>query len=333
MNVKKGVFRLVVVVSVLVGLFVVLFCLFFGVYDELKSGLQLQRNKELSKKQDKYDLDKHKTEEINKKKLFAKYYDGDYLTPEQLREENQEIEHLKRDIIFWNVMYKSLWLFIPLSSLLIGFLSVWIVYYTFYYTIRYVVVGFVTKGKEKSIEEKPSEKRFEMKFLLQKLKQKKLIAILVLTVIMILIISLISFLDLEEQNTLDRRLEYLQRHEQLSTTTERVESNIPFDNKSLISGNAGVDIIGYFSGSLYNGSKWAVNKIKFKVVAKDKNGGVRWTRDFVYDFSHGDVSQFLVHHSLEPLTAESFSVYAGDTNVTSCDWYIVEAWGYPPKNQ
>jgi len=327
MNAKKGIFRLTVVFSVLVGVSASIL-VFSGTSDDLKLGLQLHRNKELSEEQDKYDLDKRKTESINEAISDETHFHwpepyGDYLTPELLRGKEQEIEHLKRDITFWSVVYKSLWFLLPISGFLIGSLSVWVVYYIFFYTIRYVGAGFVAKGKEKAIEEEPCEKRIGIKCTLQKLKQKKLIVILALAVIMILIVSLISFLNLEEQNNLDGRLkysEYLQK--QLSTTNQRVEKDIPFDDKSLIDGNAGVNIIGHFSGSIYNGSKWTITKLKFKVVAKNKNGGVRWTRYFVNDFSY-----------LEPLTAESFSVYAGDTNVTSCDWYIDQAWGYIPDNK
>ena len=94
---------------------------------------------------------------------------------------------------------------------------------------------------------------------------------------------------------------------------------IPFEESFKITGNASLDR-GTFSGKIYNGSDWNITKIKFRVKAIEKDGKVRWDREFV------DLN------NIAPFTTSSFFVsVTGDNEIGSFEWNINDVWGYKPK--
>jgi hypothetical protein len=110
------------------------------------------------------------------------------------------------------------------------------------------------------------------------------------------------------------------------------EQEIPFVDASKITGNAGLlpsnsfwpgsaerKPSGIFSGTLYNGSDWTVTRVIVRIQAKDKDGTVRWLRDF---------SATLVPE-LRPLTTESFSLTVVDEQeIKEAAWNIKKLFGY-----
>jgi len=94
---------------------------------------------------------------------------------------------------------------------------------------------------------------------------------------------------------------------------------IPFLESVKIKGNGLLDH-GTFSGDIYNGSDWNITKIKLRIKAIEKDGKVRWDRDFI------DIN------NIAPLTASSFSVNVINAeDIGSFEWNINDVWGYNPK--
>ncbi|CAG1065734.1 hypothetical protein BAC1_01322 [uncultured bacterium] len=92
---------------------------------------------------------------------------------------------------------------------------------------------------------------------------------------------------------------------------------LPASELNKITGNAGLNGYGSFSGKIYNGSDWTITKMIIQVVAKEKEGTVRWNRKYTETTS------------IAPLTTGyiSFDV-TGDENVSSSEWSIDEVYGY-----
>ena len=83
-----------------------------------------------------------------------------------------------------------------------------------------------------------------------------------------------------------------------------------------ITGNASMSY-GVFSGKIYNGSEWVITRVVVNVSAKEKNGNIRWSRDF---------SEIV---TISPLTTESFSITVLDSEgVKESLWNIKEVFGY-----
>lgn len=94
------------------------------------------------------------------------------------------------------------------------------------------------------------------------------------------------------------------------------ERELPYETSSKITGNASL-AYGSFSGRLYNGSDWVVTRVVIRVSAKEKDGTVRWTRDF---------SEIV---TIKPLTTESFSIsVTGDEGITKAPWNIEKIFGH-----
>jgi hypothetical protein len=87
-----------------------------------------------------------------------------------------------------------------------------------------------------------------------------------------------------------------------------------------ITGNASLGS-GSFSGEIYNGSDWVIKQLTFRVVAKEKDGSVRWNRRFNESIT------------IKPLSTNSFSIdVPGSEGVASHDWGIDGALGYVDKD-
>jgi hypothetical protein len=95
------------------------------------------------------------------------------------------------------------------------------------------------------------------------------------------------------------------------------EEELPYAATSKITGNAGLSGYGSFSGKLYNGSDWTVTRVIVSVDAKQKDGTVRWSRDF---------SKTVI---IKPLSTETFSVdVVGDDGIKEASWGIKKVFGY-----
>jgi hypothetical protein len=87
-----------------------------------------------------------------------------------------------------------------------------------------------------------------------------------------------------------------------------------------IAGNASLGF-GSFSGKIYNGSNWVIKQLRFRVVAKEKDGSVMWNRSFNESIT------------IKPLSTDSFFIdVTGSEGVASYDWYIDGALGYVDKD-
>lgn len=101
-----------------------------------------------------------------------------------------------------------------------------------------------------------------------------------------------------------------------------------------INGDARLTGDGTFNGSIYNGSNWTITKLRFRVVAKEKNGSIRWDKEFIYSIRNrirqilnDDADQI---RDFEPSTTRDFSIdVTEDRNLGDFDWCIIEAWGKP----
>ena len=92
---------------------------------------------------------------------------------------------------------------------------------------------------------------------------------------------------------------------------------LPFVEMAKVTGNAGLSGYGSFSGKIYNGSDWTITDMIIRVIAKEKNGNVRWDRKF---------KETQVISSLS--TANIYITVTGDENVPSFEWNIEEIRGY-----
>jgi hypothetical protein len=94
------------------------------------------------------------------------------------------------------------------------------------------------------------------------------------------------------------------------------EEELPYAEASKITGNAGLSY-GLFSGKLYNGSGWVVTRVIVNISAKEKDGTVRWSRDF---------SEAV---TIRPFTAGSFSItVTGEQGIKDAPWSIKNVFGY-----
>lgn len=99
-------------------------------------------------------------------------------------------------------------------------------------------------------------------------------------------------------------------------STDDKSTDLPANEAEKVSGNAALTGYGWFSGKIYNGSSWTVTGLVVSVSAKERDGSVRWTREF-------DVSV-----SARPLSTGSLNVeVVGDNGVGSTDWAIVRVRG------
>lgn len=95
---------------------------------------------------------------------------------------------------------------------------------------------------------------------------------------------------------------------------------LPVGEQTKVTGNAGLSGVGSFRGKIYNGSSWTITDMIIRVIAREKNGNVRWERNFKET------------QIISPLsTASIYIEVTGDENVASTEWYIEEIRGY--KNE
>jgi hypothetical protein len=98
---------------------------------------------------------------------------------------------------------------------------------------------------------------------------------------------------------------------------------LPFNEKVKVTGNAGLNGYGSFSGKVYNGSSWTITDMIIRVIAKEKDGSVRWDRKFKIEFNEAT--------EISPLSIGRINipdVVTRDENVPSCEWEIEEIRGY-----
>lgn len=90
---------------------------------------------------------------------------------------------------------------------------------------------------------------------------------------------------------------------------------LPEDELAKVTGNAEIRG-GTFSGRIYNGSNWRIERVYLIATAKERNGNVRWTREMSASLD------------ADPLETKFFSVpVTGDEDIGSTDWNIERAFG------
>jgi hypothetical protein len=99
-------------------------------------------------------------------------------------------------------------------------------------------------------------------------------------------------------------------------TKEKIKTVLPLSEQVKVTGNASLNGYGSFVGRIYNGSNRTITDMIIRIIAKEKNGSVRWDR------------RFKISTYIGPLSTESiiFSV-TGDEGVWSTDWNIEEIRG------
>lgn len=108
--------------------------------------------------------------------------------------------------------------------------------------------------------------------------------------------------------------EYFLRGKWISSKKSKI---LPYDEQVKVTGNAGLSGYGSFSGKAYNGSNWTITDMIIRVVAKEKNGSIRWDR------------KFKETQVIPPLSIASIDItVTDDENVASFEWNIEEIHGY-----
>jgi hypothetical protein len=109
-------------------------------------------------------------------------------------------------------------------------------------------------------------------------------------------------------------LEWIQAGSDASSDDQ--STDLPSNEAAKVTGNGALTGYGWFSGKVYNGSSWTVTGLVISVSAKERDGSVRWTREFN------------VRVSAQPLSTGSLNVEVVDDNgVGSTDWAIVRVRG------
>jgi hypothetical protein len=97
--------------------------------------------------------------------------------------------------------------------------------------------------------------------------------------------------------------------------TRGLEVLAPWDQAN-VTGTAGLSYGGtLFSGNLYNGTNYFLRNVVINITAKEKNGKIRWARQFSDDVF------------IKPLTTGSFQIEVVDAAGAQLDWSINEAKG------
>ena len=106
--------------------------------------------------------------------------------------------------------------------------------------------------------------------------------------------------------------------QQTEAESRKKEQDLPGFEANKVTGNASLNQgDGTFSGKLYNGSDWTVSRAVIFVSAKEKDGSVRWARDFS------------VSLAIPPLTTTSFSfTVADEQGIVEAPWYIKKVVGH-----
>ncbi len=86
-------------------------------------------------------------------------------------------------------------------------------------------------------------------------------------------------------------------------------------DKANVTGTAGLAYGKLFQGNLYNGTNYYLRNVVINIIAKEKNGKLRWERQF----SDGVF--------IEPLTTGSFQIEVVDAEGANIEWALQEVKG------
>lgn len=93
-------------------------------------------------------------------------------------------------------------------------------------------------------------------------------------------------------------------------------SPLPLEEKIKVTGNAGFSYAEYFIGKIYNGSSWTITELTVHIIAKEKDGLIRWDRIFKTN----------IH--ITPLSTGNIFISITDTKDALSEWNIEEVLGY-----
>lgn len=96
------------------------------------------------------------------------------------------------------------------------------------------------------------------------------------------------------------------------------ERSVPVTTLAKLAGNASFDgDIGWFKGTIYNGSNWKIQQLVVRIRIVNKNGSFQWDRRFRDDVE------------IVPLTSKNISIQTGQAHdYEHFEWSIVEAQGH-----
>ena len=95
--------------------------------------------------------------------------------------------------------------------------------------------------------------------------------------------------------------------------------SFPPEERSKITGNAGLQYGTLFQGKLYNGSKWYAREVYVTITAKESDGSLRWSRQFKDDIFIGSLS------------TECFQIQVTGAKGAQISWVINDVKGYPDE--
>ncbi|GAB5605150.1 hypothetical protein [Sideroxyarcus sp. TK5] len=93
-------------------------------------------------------------------------------------------------------------------------------------------------------------------------------------------------------------------------------------DKANVTGTAGLSYGTLFQGNLYNGTNYYLRSVVIKITAQEKNGKIRWSRQFSDDVF------------IKPLATGSFQIEVVNAEGAQLDWGISEIkgeWRGPPR--
>jgi hypothetical protein len=96
---------------------------------------------------------------------------------------------------------------------------------------------------------------------------------------------------------------------------------LPLNEQSKVTGNAGLNNYGSFSGKIYNGSSWSINEIVIRVCAMELDGSVRWERNYKKSVL------------IDPLSTSDIDIKVIDYgNVPKYEWNIIDIRGFMERD-
>lgn len=103
--------------------------------------------------------------------------------------------------------------------------------------------------------------------------------------------------------------------------TKKEEMLLPPSEATKVTGNASISRYqDNFSGKIYNGSNWIVTRMIINITVKERDGSLRWSRDFSTSPSYGKCSS---------LSTSDFSVaITGGEGTVDVSWYIKQVFGF-----
>lgn len=99
---------------------------------------------------------------------------------------------------------------------------------------------------------------------------------------------------------------------------KREERQLPLEEQRKITGNAGLSsYTSGFAGKIYNGSDWTVTRVIINVTGEEKDGSIRWQRDYSERVFIAPLSTSVISFDL-----------TGSKGLSKAPWIIKKVFGH-----